>query len=259
MAAASRAGYRAGMTLAVIADIHGNLPALEAVLADITRRGVTRIVDLGDCASGPLWPRETCEVLMARGYPTVRGNHDRWVATLAPSDMYPSDRYTFNELNEQQRRWLRDLPATLRLDPDILAVHGRADDDNCYLLEEIEQGRLVRAAADAIAQRLGGTDAALVLCGHSHQQHMVRVPDGPIVLNPGSVGLPAYRDPTGTPHVSEVGSPHARYALVSRDNGAMTIELVALEYDHASAAKRAAANGSPGWAHAIATGFALPT
>jgi predicted phosphodiesterase len=246
------------MPLAVIADMHGNLPALEAVLADIARRGVTDIVNLGDCVSGPLWPRETCEVLMARGFPTVRGNHDRWVATFALADLGPSDRYTFGELNDAQRRWLRDLPATLRLDPDIFAVHGRADDDNQYLLEDIEQGRLVRAGADAIAQRLGRTDAALVLCGHSHQQHMVRVPDGPVVLNPGSVGLPAYRDPEGTPHVSEVGSPHARYALISHDNGAMTIELVALDYDHASAAKRAAANNNPGWAHALATGFALP-
>lgn len=246
------------MTLAVIADIHGNLPALEAVLADIARRGVARIVDLGDCLSGPLWPRETCEVLMARGFPTVRGNHDRWVATFAPADMYPSDRYTFNELNEEQRRWLGELPTSVRLDPDILAVHGLPDDDNCYLLEDIEQGRLVRAPADAIAQRLGGTDATLVLCGHSHQQHMIRLSDGPIILNPGSVGLPAYRDPSGIPHVSEVGSPHARYALVSRDNGAMTIELIALEYDHASAARRAADNGNPGWAHALRTGFALP-
>jgi predicted phosphodiesterase len=253
------ARYPARMKLAVIADTHGNLPALEAVLADIERRGVTHIVDLGDCAGGPLWPRETCEVLMARGFPTVRGNHDRWVATFALADLSPSDRYTHGELNEAQRRWLGDLPATLRLDPDILAVHGVPGDDNRYLLEDIERGRLVRAPTDTIAQRLGSSDAALVLCGHSHQQHMVRVPDGPIVLNPGSVGLPAYRDPTGTPHVSEVGSPHARYALVARDNGAMTIELVALEYDHASAAKRAAANGSPGWAHAIATGFALPT
>ncbi|MBV9460062.1 MAG: metallophosphoesterase family protein, partial [Bradyrhizobium sp.] len=197
------------MTLAVIADTHGNLPALEAVLADIARRGVTEIIDLGDCASGPLWPRETCELLMARGFPTVRGNHDRWVATLAPADMNPSDRFTYGALDETQRRWFGDLPATLRLDADILAVHGRAGDDNCYLLEDIEQGRLVRATADAIAPRLGRTDAALVLCGHSHQQHMVRVPGGPLVLNPGSVGLPAYRDPVGTPHVSEVGSPHA--------------------------------------------------
>src|SRR5262252_1235541 len=189
------------MKLAVIADTHGNLPALEAVLADIARRGVTDVIDLGDCTSGPLWPRETCELLMARGYPTVRGNHDRWVATFAPADLGPSDRYTLNEINETQRRWLEELPATLRLDGNILAVHGRADDDNSYLLEDIERGRLVRASADTVAQRLGRTDAALVLCGHSHQQHMMRLPDGPVVLNPGSVGLPAYRDPEGIAHV----------------------------------------------------------
>jgi predicted phosphodiesterase len=258
MATSEQAVYRVGMTLAVIADIHGNLPALEAVLADIARRGVTRIVDLGDCASGPLWPRETCEVLMARGFPTVRGNHDRWVATLAPDDMYPSDRYTFGALDEKQRRWLGELPTSLRLDSDILAVHGRADDDNSYLLEDIEQGRLVRASADTVAQRLGRSDAALVLCGHSHQQHMMRLPDGAVVLNPGSVGLPAYRDPEGIAHVSETGSPPARYALIEDDGSAMTIELVALDYDHTSAVKRAAANGNAGWAHALATGFALP-
>jgi predicted phosphodiesterase len=246
------------MRLAVIADMHGNLPALEAVLADIARRGIDRIVNLGDCVSGPLWPHETCVLLMARGFPTVRGNHDRWVATFAPADLGPSDRYTQGQLDETQRRWLGDLPATLRLDPDILAVHGRPDDDNNYLLEDIEQGRLVRAPADMIARRLGRTDAALVLCGHSHQQHMIRLPDGPLVLNPGSVGLPAYRDPEGVAHVSEVGSPHARYALVDRDDGAMTIELVALDYDHGSAARRAAANNNPGWVHALETGFALP-
>jgi predicted phosphodiesterase len=243
------------VNLAVIADIHGNLAALEAVLADIARRGVTRIVNLGDCVSGPLWPRETCAFLMARGFPTVRGNHDRWVATLPLNEMGPSDRYTFGALDETQRRWLGGLPATLQLDPGILAVHGLPADDNSYLLEDIEQGRLVRASADTIAQRLGPTDAALVLCGHSHQQHMVRLPDGPLVINPGSVGLPAYRDPEGIPHVSEVGSPHARYALVAIDAGAMTIELVALDYDHASATKRAAANNNPGWAHALETGF----
>jgi predicted phosphodiesterase len=246
------------MTLAVIADIHGNLPALEAVLADIARRDVTRIVNLGDCLSGPLWPRETCEVLMARGYPTVRGNHDRWVAKLAPADMPRFDRYTHGELNEAQLRWLGELPATVRLDGNILGIHGRPDNDNRYLLEDVEQGRVVRAPADKIAQRLVGNGAALVLCGHSHQQHMVRLPNGPLVLNPGSVGLPAYRDPEGIAHVSEVGSPHARYALIDGDDGSMTIELVALDYDHASAVKRALTNGSPGWAHALETGFALP-
>jgi predicted phosphodiesterase len=243
MATVFSATYRAGMNLAVISDIHGNLPALEAVLADIARRGVTRVVNLGDCVLGPLWPRETCALLMTRGFPTVRGNCDRSVATLALAEMAPLQRYTVGQLEEAQRQWLGELPATLRLDQGILAVHGCPDDDNRYLLEDIEEGRLVRAPADAIAQRLSGRDATLVLCGHSHQQHMVRLPEGPLILNPGSVGL------------SEVGTPHARYAVVRRDNGAMTIDLVALDYDHASAVKRAAANDSPRWAHILATGF----
>jgi predicted phosphodiesterase len=234
------------MDLAVIADIHGNLPALEAVLADIKRRGVARIVNLGDCVLGPLWPRETCALLMARGFPTVRGNCDRSVATLAPAEMAPLQRYTVGQLEEAQRRWLGDLPATLRLDQGILAVHGCPDDDKRYLLEDIEQGRLVLGTAESIARRLGPTDALLVLCGHSHKQHMVRLPAGPIVLNPGSVGL------------SDIGSPHARYALVRRDNGAMTVELIALDYDHASAVKRAAANDNEGWAYVLATGFTPP-
>src|ERR1700693_5762527 len=121
------------MRLAIIADMHGNLPALEAVLADIARRGVTRIVNLGDCVSGPLWPRETCELLRARGFPTVRGNHDRWVATLPLNELGPSDRYTFNALDETQRQWLGDLPATLRLAPGIPDLpRGPAHDDRYF-------------------------------------------------------------------------------------------------------------------------------
>ena len=69
------------MRIAVIADIHGNLPALEAVLIDIARRHVDRTINLGDCVSGPLWPREVCDLLMASDDLTIRGNHDRWVRT----------------------------------------------------------------------------------------------------------------------------------------------------------------------------------
>src|SRR5262249_60108348 len=87
-----------GMKLAVIADTHGNLPALEAVLADIERRGITRIVDLGDCVAGPLWPRETSEGLTARGFPTVRGNHGRWGAPVPPAGMGLAHRYTYIRL-----------------------------------------------------------------------------------------------------------------------------------------------------------------
>ena len=242
------------MRLAVIADVHGNLPALEAVLADIGGRNADRIINLGDCLSGPLWPRETCERLMTLGVPTVRGNHDRWVATGEYLGQW--DRYALEQIDEGQIAWLRDLPPLIELD-GIFACHGRPGDDVHYLMEDIEHGRLVRAPAEKIMRRLNGAGAALVLCGHSHHQHMARLPDGPLVLNPGSVGQPAYRDPAGKAHVSEAGSPHARYAVVEMGERGTTVDLIAVEYDHAGAAKRAAANSAPSWAHAIATGFAL--
>ena len=73
------------MRIAVIADIHGNLPALEAVLADIRHRKADRVINLGDCVSGPLWPSEVVDLLMARDDLTIRGNHDRWVSGPDPS------------------------------------------------------------------------------------------------------------------------------------------------------------------------------
>src|ERR1700759_3346730 len=98
------------MRIAVIADIHGNLPALEMVLADIERRDVDCTINLGDSVSGPLWPREVCELLMARGDLTIRGNHDRWVSGPDPMRMGASDRYAHAQLNQDHRSWLAALP-----------------------------------------------------------------------------------------------------------------------------------------------------
>jgi predicted phosphodiesterase len=86
------------MHIAVIADIHGNMPALEAVLADIQRRNVGRMINLGDSVSGPLWPREVCDLLMARDDLTIRGNHDRWISGPDPSRMGASDRVAYSQL-----------------------------------------------------------------------------------------------------------------------------------------------------------------
>jgi diadenosine tetraphosphatase ApaH/serine/threonine PP2A family protein phosphatase len=243
-------------SLAVIADIHGNLLALEAVLADIAARGITDVINLGDCVSGPLWPAETCDRLMALGAPTVRGNHDRWVADLPEEQLGLTDRYTRGALGERHRAWLRALPAR-QVMPGILAVHGIPGDDNRYLLERVADFHLVLEAPDAIAARLGDAPS-LVLCGHSHLPRLVRLPDGPTVLNPGSVGCPAYQDPSGEPHVSEAASPHARYAVVHQSGDAIGAELIAVEYDHRAASARAAALGRSDWAHALATGYAVP-
>ena len=81
------------MRLAVISDVHGNLLALEAVLQDITTRAVDDIVNLGDWVAGPLWPRETFELLADLGLRSVRGNHDRWVIDRPDDQMPPAGRF----------------------------------------------------------------------------------------------------------------------------------------------------------------------
>ena len=128
--------------IAVIADIHGNLPALEAVIADIERRAVDRTINLGDCVSGPLWPREVCELLMARDDLTIRGNHDRWVSGPNPTSMGASDRYAHSQLNQDHRSWLAALPASANTDHGILACHGTPASDNQYLIKHASEGRL---------------------------------------------------------------------------------------------------------------------
>src|ERR1700742_4630472 len=112
------------MRLAIVSDIHGNLLALEAVIADLERRKPDRIVNLGDSVSGPLWPRETLARLRALNWPTVQGNCDRQVTTQKPGDMSKDDRFAYEALDRPARKWLAGLPATIDVAPDILALHG---------------------------------------------------------------------------------------------------------------------------------------
>ncbi|MER8368318.1 metallophosphatase family protein [Mesorhizobium sp. M0902] len=245
------------MRIAVLADIHGNVLALEAVLDDLRRRGgADLIVNLGDCVSGPLWPRETMERLEALDLPTVRGNHDRRVARdTGDETMWPSDRYAHERLTEAQREALFALPVTLEVAPGILAFHARPDHDEKYLTDAIVDGRLVRAPLAAIERRLGAIDPAcrIMLCGHSHRSELVRIPGGPVIFNPGSIGCPAYDDSTPPAHVSEQGSPHARYGIL--DLHPDRFEAIAVDYDHEAAARQAEQAARPEWAHALRTGF----
>lgn len=245
------------MRLGVIADIHGNLLALEAVLADLAIQGVDRIVDLGDRVSGPLWPRETFELLERRGIPGVRGNHDRLAGSTSRDGLGLSDSFAFDALDAERRTRLTALPFRLNLLPGIEAFHATPENDERYLLDEIRDGRLIRADSARIAARIGKTEARIVLCGHSHRADLVQIPDGPLVVNPGSVGCPAYNDPTGQPHISEAGSPHARYGILDlgESQSMPRVEFRAIAYDFEAAARRAEANNRAEWAFALRTGF----
>ena len=254
------------MKLAIISDIHGNLLALQAVLADIARQGVDQTVNLGDMLSGPLQPAETADLLMAQHFPTIRGNHERQLlALLAPPapaiDMADSDAYALSRLSPAQLAWLKDLPASRVLNSEIRLCHGTPSSDLQYWLETVVpgfdqgQGPGVRAATPAeVAARLGeATTHAVVLCGHTHVPRLMQC--GTVLIgNPGSVGLPAYGDDHPYRHVIENGAPHARYALLEKTACGWQVDLRAVPYDHLAQARQAARRGRPDWAHALATG-----
>lgn len=242
------------MKLAVIADIHGNILALDAVLADIARRGADLTVNLGDIVSGPLFPRETADRLRSLGLPTIRGNHERQLLTHSFEQMGASDRFAVQSLGADQTDWLASLPETLRLDGGVLLVHGTPASDLVYFLETVDGAGVRSATAEEIEDRAGDADARLILCGHTHMPRIVRTSGGRLIVNPGSVGVQAYRDEEPVPHRVETGAPHARYAIVTLGADDIAVDLIAVAYDWEAAARTAETNGRPDWARALRTG-----
>jgi predicted phosphodiesterase len=245
------------MRLAVVADIHGNLPALEAVAADIERRKPDMVINLGDCVSGPLWPKETCELLRSLNWPTVRGNCDRGAARDETSRLSQSDRFAFERLDQTGRDWLLSLPPTIQFSDRILACHGTPDSDTDFLLESIVGGQFALATPAEIKMRLGAVQMPLVLCGHSHIPNCVCIDEGQFVLNPGSVGIPAFEAGIvdGVRVVSESGTPHARYAIVTDRGLHFEVEHHVIAYDHQSAVQRAQEANRPDLAMGLGRGM----
>jgi predicted phosphodiesterase len=314
--------------IAAISDIHGNLPALEAVLADIATHAVDIIVNLGDILSGPLWAADTADRLMALALPTIAGNHERQLLTQPIERMSPpgrpkgeyrsaqheatpvsppgrpkgeyrsaqhegtpvsppgrpkgefrsaqhggtpmsaSDAHTAAELQAHHRDWLANLPATLPLTPQVWCCHGTPTSDLTYFLETVIPGFAgvgrgangVRVATLTEATERAGTAMqgiahAVILCGHTHVPRVMRLADGRLVVNPGSVGLQGFDDDHGHPHVIETRAPHARYALLERGAAGWSVSLRAVAYDWERAAARAEREGRPDWADALRTGF----
>jgi predicted phosphodiesterase len=241
---------------AVISDVHGNLLALDAVLADISNRGIKQIINLGDHLYGPLDPAGTAERFIPLDLPSIRGNCDRLLfesGTIAP----PGSTVAENRagLADPHRDWLTAMPQTLTFG-DVLFCHGTPWADDVYLLEEVTPEGARLKSADEVAPTLHGLSVRLILCGHSHLARSFQMPDGMQVVNPGSVGLPAYTDESPFPHAMESGSPHARYASITRAAAGWDVEHHLVDYDWHRAAGIAERSGRSDWAKWLRTGRA---
>lgn len=247
------------MKIAVISDIHGNLLALEAVLEDLKHESPDMIVNLGDCVSGPLWPEETATVLRETDWPTVRGNHDRFLLEDPFEKMGPTDAFAAERLSSENLDWLRTTRVTIRLSGDIFLCHGTPDDDNRYLTEKVEGPKGHLPDEETLLADIGTERAPVICCGHTHIPRVIHLSaTGQTILNPGSVGLPSYEDDHPHKHKMEVGSPHARYAVMTKAGEDWNFQERILSYDWDAASREADKNGRPGWARALKHGFYGP-
>ncbi len=204
------------MRLGVISDVHGNLPALEAVLEDMP--SVDRLVCAGDVVGYNPWPAECVDELRDRGVPTVQGNHDRAVASDDAAGFNGMARagvdYARDQLDAGAIGWLGALPPERHVvDDRVKIVHGHPNDPDHYTYPR-----------EFDADLLDGEE--LLIMGHTHVQHHEIFEGGivpnpiskeGIVLNPGSVGQPRDRDPD------------AAYAVVDLDD--RSVEEHRVEYD----------------------------
>ena len=199
------------MRVAALYDVHGNLPALEAVLDDVERERIEAIVCGGDLAAGPM-PAECVALIDEVGALFVRGNAERELHG------WPADRVTAEE-----RERLAQLPLTVTIDVgglgSTLFCHAVPYDDMPFFLETTPEERA--------AEILGPVDAAVVVCGHTHMQFDRRV-GGVRVVNAGSVGMPYEAEPG------------AYWAVLGPD-----VELRRTAYDLEAAAARILATGWP--------------
>ncbi len=241
--------------IALLSDIHGNIPALEAVVSDLNRRQVDTVVNLGDHISGPLWPKETINVLEKQDWLHILGNHDRNLINQDPAHHGPSDKYAYALIDEDDKKWISTLPPYFELPNGMFLFHGTPVNDNVYLLETVENGRIRLATQKEILTRLKNVKKRIMICGHTHIQRVVNLQGDIMIVNPGSVGLQAYDNTVPETHIVETGSPHARYSILDYANGTWSVEMLLIEYDYNSAVKQAEKNNRPDWAIGLKTGF----
>ena len=239
------------MTVALLSDIHANLPALLACLDDIDRRKPDAIFCLGDLVGYNIWPNEVVREIRQRGIPTIAGNYDYGIGRSSDDCgcAYKTDEekangavsigFTNASMQPEERRYLRGLPRHLRIEWEmndgdwlqLLLVHGSPRKINEYLFEDREEKSLLRI--------LEGANADILCFGHTHKPYHRVLQSGTAdtphfrhAINIGSVGKPKDGDPRGC------------YALLHLDettsrtrSASLQVEFIRFDYDVEEAAQ----------------------
>ncbi len=244
------------MKFAVLSDIHSNVFALQAVLSHAGRRGVDQLINLGDILYGPIAPKATYNLLMTHNFVTISGNQDRqiWQSDQKAIEDNPTLQFILQDLGQEPLDWMRQLPFDYQLNEDIYLCHGTPKDDLVYLLEKVESSRPVLRDDAEIIELLAGQTASVILCGHTHIPRTVQLSTGQIIINPGSVGLPAYTDDEPCIHSMENYSPHASYVLLEKRHDQWLVEHINVPYNVAAAAEATKLQGRDDWVHFLTTG-----
>ena len=234
------------MKIALFSDIHANLPALEAFFEDVEKQRPDAIYCLGDLVGYNIWPNEVIDEIRKRGIPCITGNYDFGIGRRSDDCgcAYKTDEekamgkisisYTNEIVKDEQRAYLRTLPAHIRLEYqlnddklNVLLVHGSPRKVNEYLFEDRDEKSMMRIIDDANAD---------VLCfGHTHQPyHRVFAANNRYyhAVNIGSVGKPKDKDPRGgyvLLHINENSS--------VKDKDSIGVEFIRFDYDIEKAAK----------------------
>lgn len=234
------------MRIGIIADVHGNLVALETVLAEMEREPVDRLVCLGDVAALGPQPGEVIARLREAGCPSVLGNTDAWLLREPPRTTGPAgeamsgiSRWCADRLPGEDLDYLRACPPTMRVglggSTEMLCFHGspRSHDE------------VVSATTpdDVLSDMLSGHRASVFAGGHTHVQ-LFRRHGCARVINPGSVGLPGVGP--GTPDLPvNRGVRWAEYAVLEADSGRLNVELRRVPVDLDRTLEAARASGMP--------------
>jgi putative phosphoesterase len=225
------------MKIALISDVHGNLPALKAVMAHAEEMKVKKIWNLGDFTGFGAFPDEVVLLLKKKKALSLIGNYDakvlkvphkidEWKNQKVPEKWF-SFQWTYEQLSTKSRDYLGSLPETKKEELKgwrILLTHGSPESVDEPLTDETPQERLRDLA------KMG--HANIILCGHSHQAFM-RFAGGSIFINPGSIGRPFD------------GDPRASYALLSIKKRKVEVDFFRIEYDVEQAAKKQEEAGLP--------------